>query len=327
MKVLVCGNLPDDIMARIEARHEVSGHRHDCPIDRGDLLARVTDVEGLLCMITDVIDAPLLDRAVRLKMIANFGVGYNNIDISAATRRGIMVSNTPGVLTDATADLAMALILAVGRRILEADRHTRDGKFRFWAPFYFLGHDISGKTLGIVGMGRIGQAVARRAAGFNMEVIYSSRRPMTAAKDQALGARYVPMDALLQRADFVSLHVPLTSETRHLIGPREMALMKSSAFLVNTSRGPVLDEGALLEALQQGRIAGAGLDVYEDEPALTPGLRELANVVLLPHVGSATLETRRRMAELAVQNLLDGLAGRIPPNCINAQALGIGSVT
>jgi glyoxylate reductase len=233
MKVLVCGNLPDDIMARIEARHEVSGHPHDCPIDRGDLLARVTHVEGLLCMITDVIDAPLLSRADRLKMIANFGVGYNNIDVPAATRRGIMVSNTPGVLTDATADLTMALILAVGRRIVEADRHTRDGKFRFWAPFYFLGYDISGKTLGIVGMGRIGQAVAKRAAGFDMEVIYSSRRPMTAAKDQALGVRQVPMQELLQRADFVSLHVPLTSETRHLICPREIAFMKSSAFLIN----------------------------------------------------------------------------------------------
>ena len=324
MKTLVCGNLPGDIMARITARHKVIGHSHDRPMDRDDLLAAVADKDGILCMITDTVDAQLLDRAPRLKMIANFGVGYNNIDVKEATARGIMVSNTPGVLTDATADLTMALILAVGRRVVEADRHTRDGKFRFWAPFYFLGHEISGKTLGIVGLGRIGQAVARRAAGFNMQVIYHNRRPMSPEKDTILGVRYAELDILLKEADFISLHMPLTPETRHLIGPRELALMRSDAYLINTARGPVVDEAALVEALQQDRLAGAGLDVYENEPDLAAGLRELPNVVLLPHVGSATLETRRRMANLAVDNLLAGLDGRLPPNCINASQLGIG---
>lgn len=327
MNTLVCGNLPDDIMARIAVRHETTGHPYDRPMDRDDLLAAVTDKHGLLCMITDTIDVRLLDRAPQLKMIANFGVGYNNIDVAAATARGIMVSNTPGVLTDATADLTMALILAVGRRVVEADRHTRDGQFRFWAPFYFLGHEISGKTLGIVGLGRIGQAVAVRAAGFNMQVIYHNRRPMAPEMDAKLGVRFAALEMLLKEADFISLHMPFTPETRHLIGARELALMKSDAYLINTARGPVVDEAALVEALQQGRLAGAGLDVYEDEPDLAAGLTALPNVVLLPHVGSATLETRRRMANLAVDNLLAGLDGRLPPNCINAQQLGMGSST
>jgi glyoxylate reductase len=325
MNVLVCGNLPDDIMARISAVHDVNGHPHDHPMDRSDLLAAVTDAHGLVCMITDTIDAPLLTMATRLKMIANFGVGYNNIDVDAATARGIMVSNTPGVLTDATADLAMALILGIGRRIVEADRHTRDGKFRFWAPFYFLGHEVSGKTLGIIGLGRIGRAVARRAAGFKMNIIYHNRRPIAPEQADRLGVRYASLNDLLETADFISLHMPLTSETHHMIGSDELVRMKSSAYLINTARGPVVDEAALVESLQQRRLAGAGLDVYEHEPALTPGLIDLPNVVLLPHVGSATLETRRRMANLAVDNLLIGLTGKLPPNCINARQLGIGS--
>lgn len=324
MKVLVCGNLPDDILARIGAMHDVQSHPYDRPMDRSDLLAAVTHIHGLVCMITDIIDAPLLSKAMQLKMIANFGVGYNNIDVEAATARGIMVSNTPGVLTEATADLAMALILCIGRRIVEADRHTRGGKFRFWAPFYFLGHEVSGKTLGIIGLGRIGRAVARRAAGFKMNIIYHNRRPIAQEQAERLGARYAPLNDLLETADFISLHMPLTSETRHMIGSGELARMKSSAYLINTARGPVVDETALVEALQQGGLAGAGLDVYEHEPALTPGLVELPNVVLLPHVGSATLETRRHMADLAVDNLLIGLSGRVPPNCINARQLGIG---
>ena len=319
MKVLVTGNLPPDIMARIEAHHEVCGHQQDRPMDRQAMLNAVKGKHGLLCMISDTIDQQLLDRAPELKMIANFGVGFNNIDVSAATARGIMVSNTPGVLTDATADLSMALILSVGRRIVEADQHTRDGKFLFWAPFYFLGREISGKTLGIVGLGRIGQAVARRAAAFDMKVIYHNHRPLAPEQAKQFSAlQHVELDFLLKEADFVSLHVPLTPETHHIIGSRELALMKSSAYLINTARGPGVDEAALLEALQQGKIAGAGLDVYEDEPALTPGLIDLPNVVLLPHMGSATLETRRKIADLAVDNLLAGLEGRRPPNCINA---------
>ena len=324
MKVLVSGNLPPDIMVRLEARYEVCGHPHDRPMDRQAMLAAVKEKHGLLCMITDTIDEQLLDRAPELKMIANFGVGFNNIDVSAATARGIMVSNTPDVLTDATADLSMALILSIGRRIVEADRHTRNGQFLYWAPFYFLGQEISGKTLGIVGLGRIGQAVARRAAGFNMKVIYHNHRPLAPEQAKQFSAlQPVALDSLLKEADFVSLHVPLTPETRHIIGSKELALMKPSAYLINTARGPVVDEAALVKALQQGKIAGAGLDVYEDEPTLSPGLIDLPNVILLPHMGSATLETRRRMANLAVDNLLAGLEGRRPPNCVNAQQLGM----
>jgi glyoxylate reductase len=317
MNVLVTGNLPDAQIERIEREHRVQAHRRDCPIERRAFLESIGDKQGLLSMITDQVDAQLLDRAPGLKIIANFGVGYNNIDVPAATRRGIMVTNTPGVLTDTTADLTMALILAVARRVVEGDRHTRQGRFRFWAPFYFLGHEVTGKTLGIVGMGRIGRAVARRAAGFNMQVLYHNRNSLAEEEEQVLQVQYADLKTLLQEADFISLHTPLTPQTRHLIGSRELAWMKSNAFLINTARGAVVDERALLGALEQGRIGGAGLDVYENEPMVTRGLERLDNVVLLPHVGSATVETRQRMAAMAVDNLLAGLEGRMPPNCIN----------
>jgi glyoxylate reductase len=286
---------------------------------RDILLGSISDKDGLLCMITDTIDEELLQKAPHLKMIANYGVGFNNIDLEAATRRSIWVSNTPGVLTDATADTTFALILAVARRVVEGDRITREGKFRFWAPFHFLGRQVSGKMLGIIGMGRIGQAVARRAAGFNMHVIYQSRRRIDSEEERVLGATFVDMDTLISTSDFISLHVPLTGETRHIMNRQAFEKMKSSAYLINTSRGPIVDERALFEALKAGRIAGAGLDVYEHEPELTPGLTELSNVVLLPHVGSGTIETRTRMAYLAVENLLAGLRGEIPPNCLNCQ--------
>lgn len=317
MKVLVTGNLPDDIVAPLKASCDVEMHTHDQPMKSEAVLAAVRDKHGLLCMITDAVDAALLAQAPDLKIIANFGVGFNNIDLSAATQQGVMVTNTPGVLTDATADLTLALMLAVGRRVVEADRHTRDGQFKFWAPFYFLGHEISGKTLGIVGLGRIGEAVAQRAAGFNMTICYHNRKPLPTEKEGQLGVRYVDLETLLQQADYLSLHTPMTPQTHHLIGARELALMKPTAFLINTARGPVVDEQALLEALQERRLAGAGLDVYENEPRVTAGLELLPNVVLLPHVGSATVETRRRMAMLAVANLMAGLEGRMPPNCLN----------
>lgn len=317
MHVLVTGNLPDAEIDRIEREHRVQVHRRDCPMERGAFLDSIGDKQGLLSMITDRVDAELLDRAPELRIIANFGVGYNNIDVNAATRRGIMVTNTPGVLTDATADLTMALMLAVARRVVEGDQRTRQGRFRFWAPFHFLGHEITGKTLGIVGMGRIGRAVARRAAGFDMRVLYHNRNPLAVEEARALQVHYADLKTLLQEADFISLHTPLTPQTRHLIGSRELAWMKSDAFIINTARGAVIDEQALVAALEQGRIAGAGLDVYENEPALTSGLERLDNVVLLPHVGSATVETRRRMAAMAVDNLLAGLQGRVPPNCVN----------
>jgi len=294
-------------------------NRQDSPLPRADLLDRIGDKDGLLCMITDQIDRELLDRAPHLKIIANFGVGYNNIDLQAATDRKIMVTNTPGVLTDATADITLALILATGRRLVEGDRRTRNGSFKAWAPFNFLGQEISGKILGIVGLGRIGQAVARRAAGFGMSLLYCSRTRMSPEMENRLKVHYCAFDRLISEADYISINVPLTPETHHLIGKREFDLMKSSACLINTSRGPVVDEAALVQALRERKIMAAGLDVYENEPALAPGLAELDNTVLLPHVGSATLETRTRMAEMATENLLAALEGRMPPNCLNCQ--------
>ena len=320
-KILVTGNLPAEVMDPLREKYEVEAHAEDRPMERQQLLSRIGDRDGLLCMITDAVDEELLGRAPRLKMIANMGVGYNHIDIAAATRRGIPVSNTPGVLTDATADLAFTLILAVARRVVEGDRRVREGKFKLWAPFLFLGREVSGKTLGIVGFGRIGRAVARRAAGFGMRVLYHNRSRLTPAEERESPAEYADLNTLLAQADFVSLHVPLSGETRHLIGAAELSRMKPTAYLINTARGPVVDEVALLATLQRGMIAGAGLDVYENEPALTPGLADLPNVVLLPHVGSATLETRTAMAAMAARNLIAGLDGQRPPNLVNPEVL------
>lgn len=317
MRILVSGRVPDTVRERLEVRHEVTVNPHDAPMAREDLLAQAGDKAGLLCMITDQVDRELLARAPELKMVANCGVGFDNIDVAAASERGILVSNTPGVLTEATAELTWALLLAISRNVVSGDAYTRAGKFRFWAPLHFLGSEVSGKTLGIIGMGRIGQAVARRAAGFNMPVCYYSRSPLPADAAAGFKGEAVSLEELLVRADIVSLHVPLTPETHHLMDAGTLARMKPSAFLVNTARGPVVDEVALVAALRKGTIAGAALDVYENEPALTPGLAELSNVILLPHMGSGTWETRTRMTNLAAENLLTGLAGERPPNALN----------
>ena len=321
MNVLITCKLPQAVGAFIEKEHHVQINDQVRPMERNRLLKGVKNKEGLLCTITDQIDGELLEKASHLRMIANYGVGYNNIDLKAATAKGIPVSNTPGVLTDATADITLALILATARRVVEGDKRNREGKFKFWAPLHFLGTEVSGKTLGIIGLGRIGKAVARRAKGFEMRVLYHNRHPMEASEEEELGVQYVDLKGLLTEADFVSLHVPLTDQTQHLIGPHELELMKPSAHLINASRGPVVDEKALVEALKNGKIAGAGLDVYEEEPDLAPGLIDLDNVTLLPHVGSATLETRTKMAQLAADNLLAGLRGEIPPNCLNCDTI------
>jgi glyoxylate reductase len=321
MKVFITARLPREVLARIEKEHSVEAYGEDPPICREDLLKGVEGKDGLLCTITDRIDIEVFQRAPGLKIIANNGVGFDHIDVEGATRRGIPVTNTPGVLTDATADIAFALLLAAARRINEGDMITRSGRFKFWAPLHFLGQEVSGKTLGLVGLGRIGKAVAKRAAGFDMKVIYYSRTRLQKDEEQKLGVCYAPLDTLLKESDFVSLHVPLSPETHHLIGERELAAMKSSACLINTARGPIVDEKSLVEALRQGRIRAAGLDVYENEPELSPGLAELDNVVLMPHSGSATIETRTRMALMAAENLLAGLGGLRPPNCINRDAL------
>lgn len=317
--ILVSGHLTDDILSLLAQECDVRANREDRPMGRADLLEAVAGADGFLSMITDAVDAELLDAAPRLRVVSNMAVGYNNIDVAAATARGIVVTNTPGILTEATAELAFALILAAARRVVDLDRRTRAGEWTCWAPLLFLSREVSGKTLGVVGLGRIGRAVARRARAFGMRVLYHSRSRLEAAEERDLGVEYAEKDELLATADFVSLHVPLSAETRHLIGRRELDLMKPTAYLINTSRGPVVDEAALVEALKARRIEGAGLDVYENEPMLTPGLAALDNAVLLPHVGSATVETRAKMARMAAENLLSALRGERPAHVVNPE--------
>jgi glyoxylate reductase len=316
-KVLVTRDLPGDTISMLRERFQVDLPAPDEEIGHGRLVEHLVDKQGLLCLLTDRIDAEVLANAPLLKVISVCAVGYNNVDIKEATRRGILVTNTPGVLRETTADLAWALLLATARRIPEGDRMVRSGRFTGWSPSLLLGHDVHGKTLGIVGMGDIGTAVARRAAGFGMRILYHNRNPSPQAAE--VGAEMVSLNHLLSNADFVSLHVPLSQSTRHLIGKRELDMMKPTAILINVSRGEVIDEAALVEALKKDRIAGAGLDVFENEPKLAFGLVGLANVVLAPHIGSASVETRERMANMAVRNLVDALEGRRPQHLVNPE--------
>jgi glyoxylate reductase len=287
---------------------------------RAEVLRRLAGKDALIALLTERVDDELLNAAPSLRIVANVAVGYDNIDLAACTRRKVAVSNTPGVLDETTADLAWTLILAVARRLIEADTVARSGQWRGWNLDQFCGTDVWGKTLGIVGFGRIGQAVARRSRGFNMRVIYHSRHRAPAAVEKELNAEPLPLDQVLAQADFLSLHVPLTPETRGLIGPQQLAQMKPSAFLINTSRGPVVQEAALAEALAAGTIAGAALDVYEHEPLIHDGLRR-PNVVLAPHLGSGTVETRSKMALMAAENLIAFFEGRRPPNILNPEVL------
>jgi glyoxylate reductase len=289
----------------------------------GELLKeKATDCDILLCLLTDKINEDILFGAKNLKMIANYAVGYNNINLEAATRLGIPVTNTPGVLTEATADLTFLLLLGVARRVVEADRMVRKGKFKGWGPMLLLGSELSEKTLGIIGTGRIGSAVARRAAGFNMNILYTDTKSNLDIEKAYLATR-TDLKTLLQESDFITIHVPLSGTTFHLINSENLNLMKKSAILINTSRGAVVDEKALVNALQSGQIAGAGLDVFEFEPDLTPGLAKLNNTILLPHIASATTETRTRMAEIAVENILSFYEGKIPPNIVNPEVLNM----
>ena len=287
-------------------------------LTREELIDKIRDKDGMLSLLVDWVDREVMDAAPRLKIIANCAVGYNNIDLACAEEKGILVTNTPGVLTDATADLTWALILAVARRLPQADRFARAGRFEGWALDLFLGRDITGKCLGIVGMGRIGRAVALRAQAFRMETIYFDPHPLSPDEELELKAAHVSMETLLERSDIVTLHTSLTAETHHLMGKSELARMKKSAILVNASRGPVVDEKALVRALEAGEIWAAGLDVFEAEPDIEPGLLELDNVVVLPHIGSASFETRQAMAMTAARNLAACLLGDVPPNLVSS---------
>jgi glyoxylate reductase len=279
----------------------------------------VRDCQGLLSLLTDPIDAEVMDAGPNLKVISNYAVGYNNIDVEAASARGIYVGNTPGVLTDTTADMAWALLMAVGRRIVEGDKYVRALEWKTWEPQLLLGTDVYGATLGIVGLGRIGQAVARRAKGFDMRLLYHDVMRNEEA-EQSLGLEYVELDDLLRQSDFVSLHCPLTEGTTHLIGTREFELMGPESYLINTSRGPVVDEAALYEALRDGKIRGAGLDVTEVEPISDDSpLLSLDNLVICPHIASASFKTRNKMATMAAENLIAGLQGKPLPNCVNPE--------
>ncbi|MEA4884795.1 MAG: D-glycerate dehydrogenase [Clostridia bacterium] len=320
-RVLVTRRIPQPGLDLLAPYVEMDLNSDDGALSRSDLIKRIGNVEGLLCLLTDVVDAEIMSRAPRLRAISNYAVGFNNIDIPEATRRGISVANTPGVLTETTADLAWALLMSAARRVVEADRFTREGRFESWDPMLMLGADVYGKTLGIIGLGRIGQAVARRARGFDMSVVYYSDPRLSAEEENSLGASFASMETLLRESDFISLHVPLTPCTRHLIGEKQFKMMKPTAVLVNTARGPVVDERALVQALRNGVIGAAGLDVYENEPELAEGLAECPNAVLLPHIASASVETRANMATMAAGNLLAMLKGRHTENIVNPEFL------
>lgn len=317
-RVVVTGRVPEPALEKLRAEHEVDAWEGSDSISRQELLRRVAGADAIVSLLTERIDAELLDAAgPQLKVVANVAVGYDNIDVPACTERGIIATNTPGVLTEATADIAFGLILMATRRLGEGERLIRSGQAWKWGMFFLLGSSLQGKTLGVVGMGGIGQATARRAKAFGMEIVYQSRSEIDPAIAAELGARRVELDELLTISDVVSLHCPYGPATHHLIGAEQLATMKKSAYLVNTARGPIIDEAALALALREEQIAGAGLDVFEQEPKVHPWLLELENVTLVPHLGSATVETRTAMAVLAADNTLAVLKGEQPPTPIS----------
>jgi glyoxylate reductase len=322
-KVIVTRAVAEEGIDLLREKCEVAVNPEDRAMTRAELLAAVADADGVLGLVTDRVDAEFFDAAPRLKGFANCAVGFDNIDVPEATRRGIPVSNTPDVLSNATAELAWALLFAVARRVVESDRVMRSGKWPGWGPRQFLGADVTGATLGIAGAGRIGTAMALMSRGFGMKVLYTTGSGRANhVLDEELGARHVCVNDLLRESDYISVHCPLTEQTRHLFDDKAFGMMRPGAILINTSRGPVVDEAALVRALRAGSIAGAGLDVFENEPRMAEGLAELDNVVVLPHVGSATVSTRAAMATLAARNLLAMLEGGTPPTCLNPEVLG-----
>jgi len=318
MKVYITRKIPEaGIKMLREKGYEVEVSDFDGVLPREKLLERVKGADAILSLLTDKINAEVFDAAgPQLKIVANYAVGYDNLDMAEAKKQGIMMSNTPEVLTESVAEHAIALMFAIARRIVESDQFMRDGKYISWAPFLFLGNDLVGKTLGLVGLGRIGTAVAKRMHdGFEMKIIYYDiRRNEELEKQYHL--EYKNLEDLLKESDFISIHVPLSPETKHFIGDTQLKMMKKTAYLINTSRGPVIDENALVKALKNGDIKGAGLDVYENEPKMAAGLAELPNTVLTPHTASATEETRAKMSELAAENIIAALSGQTPPSLI-----------
>jgi len=320
-KVLITRKIFDEVIAFVRNHFEVDDNQSDIPFPPDTLVQRLQKKAGAIILLTDRIDEAVLSQCPDLKIVSNIAVGYNNIDVPACTRHGVMVTNTPGVLDDTTADFTWTLLLATARRLIEADQHLRSSQWNGWKLMEFLGSDVHHKTLGICGLGRIGQGVARRAKGFDMQILYSDLVRATQSVEKELGASFVDKETLLAKSDFVTLHVPLGPQTTHYISAAELALMKPTAILINASRGPVVDEKALVQALKEGQIAGAGLDVYEREPEVEPALLSMKNVILAPHIASASYETRLRMAMMAAENLIAGLTGKRPPNLVNEEVL------
>jgi glyoxylate reductase len=321
--VLVTRGVPGPVREHLAERCRLEVWEGEGVMPRAELLERVEGKAGLLAMLTDRVDGELLDRAgPGLAVVANYAVGFDNLDLEACTARGVLATNTPDVVTEATADMTWALLLAAARRVAEGDRFLRACRPWVWGPEFFLGFEVHGRTLGVIGLGRIGRAVARRAAGFAMPVVYTAGHRLPPEEEAALGVAWRELDELLAEADFVTVHTGLSPATRHLIGAERLARMKPTAVLVNTARGPIVDEAALAAALRAGELGAAGLDVFEREPEVHPGLLELDNVTILPHLGTATLETRVAMGMTAAANLLAALDGRRPPNLLNPDALG-----
>lgn len=310
--VTVTNMFPEAALEKIKPHCDLRINQTETPPTNEDLKKYAFESTVMVTYLSDKIDRYIIDCATNLQLIANYGAGFNNIDVTHAAKKGIWVTNTPGVLHESTADLTWAMILGAARCIVPAERFTRQNKFKGWQAKMFLGGDVYGKTLGIIGCGEIGSAVASRASGFNMRVLYFNRNRLTAKKEQELNAVYTPLEELLRQSDFVTVHAPLTEQTQHMIGKEQFLVMKPTAYFIHTARGKVVDDKALVEVLQEGRIAGAALDVYENEPALTEGMTELDNLMLLPHIGSASHETRDKMADLVADNVLDALADRAP---------------
>jgi glyoxylate reductase len=314
--VYITRQIPEAGVDLLKEKYRVEIFPENRPISRDLLLKEIRDCDALVCLISDSIDEEILASGNKLKIVANFAVGYNNIDIAAAKKYGVMVTNTPGVLTNATAEIAFALLIILTRKIMEADRFTRAGRFSGWDPLLLLGDELKGKTLGIIGMGRIGQEMALKCRAFGMDIIYHNRKPVDQETEKRLSASYVSLDKLVQQSDAISIHTPLNDDTYHLLNEQTFEQMKPGTYLVNTSRGEVMDEKALVHALKAGKIEGAGLDVYEFEPKISHELMGMSNVVLLPHIGSATKETRSRMSEMVAKNVIAALEGNVPDNLI-----------
>lgn len=322
LKVLVSRKVFEEVVALLGRQYDVESNQRDVPFTPAQLVKKLQGKSGAIVLLTDLIDDRVLAQCPDVKVVCNIAVGYNNIDVKAATRRGVMVCNTPGVLDDTTADFAWTLLLASARRVVEADAFFRSGKWKGWGLMQFTGCDVHHKTLGIIGLGRIGKGVARRAKGFDMRVIYTDAQRADETTEREHGVMFVDKRTLLRESDFVSLHIPLFPETRHYLSEPEFALMKKTAILINAARGPIVDEKALVKALKEGKIAGAGLDVYEREPKCERALLSMKQVVLAPHIASASVETRTKMAMMAAQNCIAGLSGQRPPHLVNPEVLG-----